>query len=280
MCVSAHAEEVCAEKVCKTEACGEKVWTANGQRTNVLYALYGGQWMQDSYLSPLVYDGWQAGLGNEWWNTFRKNDLWRHTGILQGYAGKVTQSSRHNEITHFDIQAGWGAHRVWGFDTGRPKGTDGSRVEVYAGPFAELDFMAKELARNVNKPYSFDMGADVDLMIGANYSFRYKKTAYRLVYEGRINGLGVMWLPDYWQSYYETTEKVNLGGSVAFSHPGNRQFVHQQLSMDFQFKRSTWRLGAKHEYLHYGDKDRHFARQTVSLTVGCIFNCRVTGTKF
>jgi len=251
-------------------------------KTDVLYVLpYGGMWLQDSYLSPLVYDGWMAGIGNEWRGYLDKGGLfgeWRYMGNLQVYGGKIVQSQKKNTISHLDVQGGWGSYYRWRIYTGESKGIDASRVHLWAGPYIGVDVMMKELARNVNKPYSFDMGADLQLMAGVSYTFYYKETAYRLLYEGRMNVMGAMWLPDYWQSYYETSEKVNLGGSVAFSYPGNRQFIHQQLAMDFQFRKSTWRLGMMHEYLHYGDKNRHFARQSVGLTVGCIFNYKLTRT--
>lgn len=245
--------------------------------TNVYYAYYSGQWINDSYLSPLTYDGWNAGIGGEWWKESRHYG-WRKMGNIQALGGKTIQSQHHNSISCFDVQGGWGMHRYWLFDTGRSKGIDGSSIEVYVGPYAGLDFQMKSLSSNVNKPYSFDAGIDVELMAGASYRFRYKKSAYRLIYEGRINTLGAMWLPDYWQSYYETTEKINLGGSISFSYPGNRQFIHQQLAMDFQFRKYIWRIGMRHEYLHYGDKERHFARQSVSIVAGIIFDTHTLKT--
>ena len=261
----------------------EKTDSTDLLRTDVLYLHYGGEWLADSYLSPLLYDGWTIGIGNEWWTDFRKQThqayRWRHIGNLQGFGGNTVQSQKHNVIGFFGFQGGWGAHPVWQFETGPSAGIQNSCVKLYAGPYLGADFMLKSLSTNVNKPLSFDLGLDLNLMVGASYAFRCRKTAYRLLYEGRINVLGAMWLPDYWESYYEITEKVNLDGSICFSHPGNRQFLRQQIAMDFEFIRSTWRLGVIHEYQHYGDQKRHFARQSVALSVGCIFNYKLTKTK-
>lgn len=250
---------------------------ANRPTTNVLYGFYSGEWLSDSYLSPLTYDGWNAGAGSEWWKDSRYWADWRQMGSLQALGGKLIQSQKHNSITYFDIQSGWGMHHRWLYDTGKSRGIDGSSMEVYIGPYLDFDFMMKNISSNVNKPYSFDMGIDAELMAGISYRFFRKKTAYRVLYEGRINALGVMWMPDYGESYYEVTEKI-LKSSVSFAYPGNRQFVHQQLAMDFQLKKNIWRLGIRHEYLHYGDKNRHFARQSVSVVVGCIFDIHTTKT--
>lgn len=244
--------------------------------TNVLYAFYSGQWLSDSYLSPLTYDGWNAGAGGEWWRESRFYG-WRRIGSLQALGGKIIQSQHHNSISYFDIQGGWGMNHSWLYDTGASKGINGSSLEVYVGPYLDLDFMMKNISSNVNKPYSFDMGIDAELMAGVSYRFYHNKQAYRVLYEGRINALGVMWMPDYGESYYEVTEKV-LKSSVSFAYPGNRQFIHQQMAMDFQFKKYIWRVGVRHEYLHYGDKNRHFARQSVSAVIGCIFDLHTTKT--
>lgn len=34
---------------------------------DVLTLRFGGMWQQDQYLSPLLYDGMEVGISNEWW---------------------------------------------------------------------------------------------------------------------------------------------------------------------------------------------------------------------
>lgn len=244
----------------------------------MLYVLpYGGMWMHDSYLSMHVYDGWTVGIGNEWKRHFKESP-WQQVGRVQLIGGEAIQSQGHNMIQFVDVQGGWGAWHAWQWNTGASKGIDRSLVTVQVGPNVAADIQAKRLVQNENKPLSFDIGLDAEWMASAAFSFSRKHIAYRVSYEARMNVLGAMWLPDYWQSYYETTESVRIERNVRLSHLGNRQFVHQKLAMDFQFRRSTWQLGVRHEYLHYGDKNQHFARQTVGLVVGCIFDYEVKRT--
>ena len=254
------------------------------QRSDVFTVYYGGEWLWDSYLSPLLYDGWTAGLGNEWWTDFRHQSArqvrWRHVGSLLVSGGYTTQAQGMNTIGFFDIEAGWGAHPVWRLNTGQTKGIESRHIELYGGAYLGAGVMMQRLLQHDAKTYSFDIGADLSLKAGMGYAFRCKKTAYRLVYEAEMNVLGAMWLPDYWESYYEISEKVNLDGSVVCAHWGNRQHLKQLVALDFEFKHSSWRLGVRHEYLHYGDEKRYFARQQLSLAVGCIFDYKLTKSRF
>ena len=65
--------------VCQVVALAEN-WGVKHE--NVLSVRYGGIWMQDQYLSPLLYSGQQVGLSNERWQAFRCDSTkkWENVG--------------------------------------------------------------------------------------------------------------------------------------------------------------------------------------------------------
>lgn len=240
---------------------------------NILKLKYGWNTMVDPYLSPLRYNGQQIEIGNEWWQDFRPRNTyhtenWSHVGKLDIVGLKATSRAKSNYYYGLGAQAGWGAHYGWKWNVGTTK------LKIFLGPYLQLNLLAKQHASSVNKPFSVDGGLDVMAMTGLNWTFYAKKTAYRLQYHIRTNLLGMQFVPDYWQSYYEIYEQ-RLKGNIHFAAPHNRTMLCQQLSMDFQFPHTTWRLGAEHEWLRYVGSDMTWQRYQVCLVVGCIWHYKV-----
>lgn len=247
------------------------------EHTNVLKVKYGWNYQLDSYLSPLAYRGMELGIGNEWWQPFRQKDSlsddqlspWAHVGRLDIRGVKQINSARSNIIYGLGISGGWGAYYHWRWYD--------ERLKVLIGPYLEAEFCARELRSNVNKPYSFDISAEVMVMGGLSWSFYGKKTSYRLHYTIRTNVIGFDYLPDYWQSYYELSQGVE--GTPRCSGHWNHHTIKHEIGLNLQFPHSTWRVGGEHEYVKYGTKDLHFIRNEISIVLGCIWNYRIQGNK-
>jgi len=248
------------------------------EHTNVLKIKYGWNYQLDTYLSPLGYRGQEIGIGNEWWQPFRQDTRlgqtgrlanWAHMGRLDIRGFKQISTARSNVIQGIGGTAGWGAFycRQW----------QDNRLKVLAGPYLEAELNVREISSNVNKPYSFDISAEVMAMGGLSWSFYGKKTSYRLHYLIRTNVFGFDFLPDYWQSNYELAEGIK--GTPRCSGHWNHHSVKHAMSLDMQFPHSTWRLGAEHVYVNYGTKDLHFTRNEISLVLGCIWNYRIQANK-
>jgi len=242
--------------------------------TNVLKLQFGGVYQLDTYLSPLAYDGIQVGLGNEWWQPFRQDTRlgrtgrladWAHVGRVDFYGIRTINSASTNLIYGLELNGGWGAFYTWRwFD---------NRLKVILGPYLEAGLTARYMVSNVNKPLSLDIAADVMAMSGISWSFYGKKTSYRLNYQVRTNLIGIDFMPDYWQSYYELSHSIQ--GAVRCSGHWNHHTVKHELTMDMQFPHSTWRVGVAHQYIGYGSADLHFVRHHVNLVLGCIWNYRL-----
>ena len=240
------------------------------EHENVLSIRYGGTWLQDQYLSPLLYSGQQIGLSNEWWQGFKKDSTrhWQHVGQAH-ITGAMAYSERMNNlINSVGLQGGWGAQYVWKWqDIG---------LQALVGPYLDVELWGKMQASNVNKPYSMDLSLNMCAMGGVSWTFNAKKSSYRLRYLARFNVIGMDYVPDYWQSYYEMGE--GFLGDFRCAGLWNHRHLKHELTMDMQLKRSTWRVGIAHEYLEYGTKAMMFSRETVSAVVGCVWQYK-TRTK-
>lgn len=240
------------------------------EHENVLHISYGGLWQQDQYLSPLLYSGQRVGIGNEWWQGFRcdTSSHWRHVGRVDGRFGWTYNTVGTNLMYSLGIDIGWGAYYTWRFKTG---------IELLVGPYLEADWMGKMHGNSVNKPYSMDVAIDLCAMGGVGWSFAGHRTSYRLRYLIRANMVGMDFVPDYWQSYYELSEGVQ--GKVRCSSLANHRRLRHGLTLDMQLWHSTWRVGVEHEYLEYGERDMMFSREEVCAVIGCIWHYKIRPTK-
>ncbi len=222
-------------------------------------------WQTDQYLSPLPYKDFSYAIQNQWWQSFQSDSTWTHFGSLQLQFAKLYPAKRTNYIYALGVNTEWGAH--YHFASLLP--VDG--FDILVGPSVLADFMAREHGSNVNKPYSMDASLDFCANAAVRYSFTAPHSSYRVQYQAVISVLGLMFTPEYGQSYYEITEGI-VRHNALFSSFHNRLFLRQQLSLDMQFRHSAWRIGVRHDYLHYSANNLSFSREEVSLVVGTIFN--------
>lgn len=238
---------------------------------DILSIRWGGLSQYDEYLSPLKYKGQFIAVQNEWWQQFSCNNDWAHLGQVKLQGARAFNPSYSNMIYSLGLQGGWGAH----YDFNRLMQI--RELSLFVGPYLDFDLFVKELIINVNKPLSVDASVEVKLHAGLSYSFAGKQTSYRVRYTTMFGILGVQFVPEYGQSYYEITEGI-IGGTVGISSWHNRLSLRHALSFDMQFRHSAWRVGVEHEYMCNSMNLLGFQREQVSLVIGTIFNYK-TGIK-
>ena len=255
---------------------------------NILKIKYGFNNTLDPYLSPLQYSGQEIGIGNEWWAEIKVKKLnggnalraeeqgWLSVGRLDLCGQRAYSAAKSNLFYAFGVQGSWAG--IWQYQLSNPTLQSAKiyGIDFLVGPELAIDFRARQHASNINKPYSFDLGIDVNAAAGVALRFGGEKTAYRLRYMIRTNLIGTDWTPEYWQSMYEASTG-QWKQNVRCSGPWNRNVVRQELSMDFQFIRSTWRLGAEHEWMTTRTGTMDWIRHEVRLVVGCAWKYHVDG---
>ena len=241
------------------------------EHENILSVQYGGLWQQDQYFSPLVYSGQQVGLRNEWWQQFQCDKIgrWQHVGKAQISGGMAYSKQWNNSIYSIGLQGGWGVLHTWKWQR--------IGLQAMVGPHLNINLIGRMHTSIVNNPFSMDLGADICAMGGLSWAFKTKKTSYRLRYIARVNAIGVDYMPDYWQSYYEQLKGVP--GQIRCSGVWNHRHLQHELTFDMQLKRSTWRVGVAHEYLEYGMSKMMFSQETVSAILGCIWQYKINPAK-
>ncbi len=228
-----------------------------------LWAAYGGKWQQDAYLSPLLYDGQTVGLGSRWEQMFRRDSAWTHRGELYLNGAFFLNKPKQNIIYNLGVQSGWGAD----YNFEQLIGVRGLNMAL--GPCIDLDYSGRLLGSNVNKPYSMDLGLSVGAHAGLSYRFAGKHSHYRVRYEVMTLAVGLQYVPEYWESYYELSGAVADGLVFASFH--NKQTVRQMLTLDMQFRHSAWVVGVRHEFVHYAIHGIQMRREEVAVVVGTCF---------
>ncbi|MCQ2342414.1 MAG: DUF3316 domain-containing protein [Paludibacteraceae bacterium] len=254
------------------------LFAENVEHEDILKVQYGGSWRQDQYLSPLLYKGMMVGLGNEWWQPFRQDTKlgkagkltnWQHVGQLNLEFDWTCNPTKTNLLYAVRVNAGWGAYYQWKLCN--------NNLRIILGPYLDLDPSLKYIVRNVNKPVSLDATVNLMAMAGISYVFHGKHSSYRLRYLIRANVIGMDYMPDYWQSYYEMEEKVL--GNVRCAGMWNHRILRHELTLDMQFPHSTWRVGLQHEYNEFGQPHMMFSHEQVAVVVGTCFRYRLNPHK-
>lgn len=228
-----------------------------------LWLSYGGKFQQDEYLSPLLYSGQAIGLSNRWQQAFRRDSDWTHTGEVYVSGALMLNRPKRNVIYNVGLQTGWGA------DYQFQRLMDVRGFNIALGPYLDLDYSGRFHGSNVNKPYSMDLGLSLCAQLGLSYRFSARRSSYRVRYSVMTSLLGVQYVPDYWESYYELSG--SLGDGFAFASLHNKQSVRQTLAMDMQFRRSAWTIGIRHEYVHYEIHNIVMRREEVAVVIGTTF---------
>jgi hypothetical protein len=97
--------------------------------------------------------------------------------------------------------------------------------------------------RNGNNPMTLHADIDLNISILAIYEFRIKKHRLALRYQIETPVMGVLFSPDYDQSYYEIFSLGNTSEIIKFASFHNKQALRNYLTLDFPLGGWTVRAG-------------------------------------
>ncbi|MCF0197283.1 MAG: DUF3316 domain-containing protein [Bacteroidaceae bacterium] len=188
----------------------------------------------DTYLSPLDYRGPQVTFisridrPTKW-----ANGNVHYQGTFQGaFTWVKDQSQRGEELGgHVGYDAGW--HYVWQMP---------HRVTLKAGGLIGTDIGFLYNLRNSNNPAQGRLNVDLSASVGAGYTFRIRRTDINLSYQADIPFFGVMFSPQFGQSYYELYTG-NRDHNVCCTYPGNAFSIRQMVMVEIPFKYFNLKAG-------------------------------------
>lgn len=203
----------------------EHSFTIGTGRTHVL----------DTYLSPIVYSGPEARLMYEKTRPLKrgKGKVLSQTVLQGNFAYTKNPSGMADEyVGMVSLNFGW-HYKLY----------DRHRLQLYAGGAADLNAGCFYMKRNSNNPAQGKLYLNAELSGMAVYQFRLKRKWLKVRYQLSTPLMGVMFSPEYGQSYYEIFTLHQSQGNVKLTHPFNAPSLRHYLTVDIPFRTYALRLG-------------------------------------
>lgn len=188
----------------------------------------------DTYLSPEEYKG--ADLSFMSVVEYEKEGrLWSREMINEGHLLKADNRSGNGDML------GGGYRFAYSWLRAFNVGVEGLKVK--AGVMASLDLGFLYSTRNGNNPVQIKAHVDVAPAVRASYDFRLFRKTMTARWAADVPLLGVMFSPNYGQSYYEISSKGNYDHNVVPTTIGCCPSLHSLLSVDIPMGGGAMRVG-------------------------------------
>lgn len=202
--------------------------------TNAKMISVGATNILDTYLSPEKYRGTELRFIS---HTTREPDgkRWSRQIVHQGnMAYADNRSGDGSEIAGaYSFQYGW--HYNWQWADGR--------LQVKAGGAIDANIGFIYNTRNSNNPAQARLSVDIAPSAAAVYKFRWCERPLSVRYELSVPLMGVMFSPNYGQSYYEIFNRGDYDRNIVPTTLVCAPSLRQQFTLDFTLLRTTFRIG-------------------------------------
>ncbi len=188
----------------------------------------------DTYLSPQEYTGIEGRVARE---TIRMTKLFDGNVSLQNFF-QSNISYTHNKTDNNNTFAGlvnwnYGLHYQFRIN---------EHLKLLAGGLSDFNGGFIYNLRNSNNPASAKVYANIAASGMAIYRFKIKDYQMVARYQANIPVAGIMFSPNYGQSYYEIFTLGNSEGVIKFTTLKNQPSIRQLFSLDFPVFCSKLRL--------------------------------------
>lgn len=192
--------------------------------------------LYDTYLSPLEYEGTQFRILRESTRMMRWMDgnISRQT-LFQGHVGIAhNPTETADELTGM-VNWNYAFHYNWSLL--------GGQLRLSAGPMMLIHGGFTYNTRNGNNPAQARLYANLAASGMIRYHLPWKTCPLTFRYQMDVPLLGVMFSPQYGQSYYEIFSLGHADGVVHFTSLHNQPTLRHWLTADMRFRKFTLRLG-------------------------------------
>ncbi len=145
-----------------------------------------------------------------------------------------------------------------------------SNLNVKAGATADADLGFLYNMRNSNNPVQVRAGVHLSPTVAVTYHTHLGNFPINLRYEAAAPLIGLMFSPNYGQSYYEIFSRHDHDHNLVFTHPFNTPSLRQMLTMDITIARQTFRLGYLNDVRQAKVNDLRQHQYTHSLVIGWV----------
>lgn len=188
----------------------------------------------DTYLSPQEYKGIDFRISRE---SMRMTKWMNGNVSLQSFF-QADFGYTHNRVDNnntFSGLANWNYGLHYNFPIT-------SNFKLLAGGLIDLNGGFVYNLRNGNNPAQARAYINLDASGMAIWDLRIKNYPISLRYQVNLPFAGVMFCPNYGQSYYEIFTLGNWGGVINFTSLHNQPSLRQMLTVDFPVGRAKMRL--------------------------------------
>lgn len=247
---------------CLTMSCRAQAdfWANQKTTTAETFVGYGKTNVLDTYLSPANYKGdeWQIISHLEHENNSRISD--RMVNRLN-VAMLKNNSGMGGELRGmYEFQYGWNYN--WHFLN--------EKLNVKAGGLIDANIGFLYNTRNSNNPGQAKLYGALAPSFSAKYRFNIKKRNFSLRYETAFPLCGIMFSPNYGQTYYEIFMQGNYEHNVAFTWLGNSPCLRQMLTLNFDLLGTTFSVGYFGDYRQAKVNNLKYHAYSNALIVGIV----------
>ena len=176
----------------------------------------------DTYLSGYEHTGIALQYNHESLRDARTgNYRWKYQTTLYSTLGYATQGN-NTQLTGL-VSYNWAGFHPFTIE---------SRLKVFAGVQIQAEGGALYAPANGNNPVSVKLRTAIAASAMAIYKIPIKNKEWTARYQLDIPLAGIMFAPEYGQSYYEIFGLGDTGGTIAFTHPFNSPSWRHTLSID------------------------------------------------
>jgi len=226
-------------------------------------ASYGIFSLNDTYLSPLKYFGWNVQLDAVHQKFFKNkyNLFWKNHNSFN-YAYLINKPATA-AIMYVSADVGYGVNYIF---------YEKKNLAFYAGGYASLFAAGKYNARNVNNIASIDANFLISSDFGAWYKVKLGKKANLVLRdEFKIPLIGAMFVPAFGKLYYEYTFG-NWDSSFHFTSFHNRFGIKNNIYIDFEFNKIILRLTCLQNYQKWNANHLFFKTLQYNFGAGFVLN--------
>ena len=189
----------------------------------------------DTYLSPMEYTGVEGRILHERMRMTKLFDgnVSTQSMLQANIAYTENKSATGNEISGL-VNWNYGLHYHFKLN---------EHLRILTGALGEINGGFIYNTRNSNNPAQAKAYINVSASAMAIYKFRIKNIPFQIRYQVNVPFIGVMFSPNYQQSYYEIFTLRNHHGIVNFTSLHNQPSLRQFLTLDIPVSWSTLRIG-------------------------------------
>lgn len=190
----------------------------------------------ETYLSPLEYTGTEVRFLHE---------SMRMTRLLGGKVSgqsliQVNASYNKNISQTAEMYAGL---VNWSYALHYQFRMNDDKLKILVGPMLDLNGGVVYNRRNSNNPAQAKAYGGLGASGMLIYKFHIVRYPLTVRYQANLPLLGVMFSPEYGESYYEIFSLGNGGRNVVFTSLHNNPSLRQMVTLDFPIRNVTMRVG-------------------------------------